>query len=567
MKKRKQNQLFPYISHPRPRRPDILLTLWIIPVMFFISGHYTLIRAQWIAPNLIYPFSYINWQSPAPVWLSLSYPQILETTSFSLQGFPVRQSNGQSSGLGANSYTSFYAFPSVGTAPFSFYNPLNTSWPIFPDTLFSRTAAFTSPLPGIKPVGIETRQINYKPPAIQSAGLKYVPGLAAYAANQVIVQFLPGTPPFEVGRVYSKHMCSELYTSPYAGYTLLRTSSSATALQYAQRLRTEPSILFAEPNYYRHSHFIPNDPYYKYQWHLPLLNCSYAWDLGNGAGAIVALLDSGVAYETNGIFAQAPDLAGTLFAPGYDFVNDDPFPDDDYSHGTHMASCIAQTTNNVLGAAGVAFGATIMPVKIMDNIGGVTITDEVDGIYFATNNGAHIINMSLGGPGTSATEAAAVTYAYNNGTIIICSAGNSASSTPEYPASYPEPVSVSGIRSDFSFASPYSNYGIYVDVCAPGGDLSIDQNADGFGDGILQQTHDGQNFSTFSYYFLEGTSPAAALVSGVAALIVGKSSIPLAPSDVISILEGSATDLGTPGWDQYYGHGLVNAYLAVLQTP
>lgn len=553
-----------------PILSNILLIPGIICALLFISGCFALSRAQWIAPNLIYPFPYLNWETLG--WLNFSYPQLSENSYLYSQEFPVRQSTGQISFGGESPSTLFYPslfYPlSPAGANFSlFYNALNTLQSIFLDTFVSHTAAFTLPAPEIKPVGIETRQIKYKPPAIQSAGLKYIPGLPAYAANQVIIQFLPGTPLLEASRVFNRHQISELYTSPYAGYTLVRTSSSASVLEYAQRLRTERSILFAEPNYYRHSHFIPNDPYYQYQWHLSLLNCSYAWDIETGAGAVVALLDSGVAYETSGIYAQAPDLAGTLFAPGYDFVNDDPFPDDDYSHGTHMAGCIAQTSNNLLGAAGVAFGATIMPVKVMDNIGGVTIADEVEGIYFATNNGAHIISMSLGGAGTSVTEAEAITYAYNNGTTIICSAGNSGSGTPEYPASYPEPVSVSAIRTDYSFASSYSNYGIYVDVCAPGGDSSIDLNADGFGDGILQQTHDGQNFSVFSYYFYEGTSPAAALVSGVAALIIGKSSIPLAPSDVVSILEGSATDLGTAGWDQYYGHGLVNAYLAVVQTP
>ncbi|MGA1873983.1 MAG: S8 family serine peptidase [bacterium] len=403
--------------------------------------------------------------------------------------------------------------------------------------------------------------------ASQRSGLTYAPGIPVYAANQVIVQFVPGTPSTEVGRICAMHQCQHIYSSPYAGYSLLNISPSTTPLQAVQRLRTEASVVYAEPNYYRSAHLLPNDPYYKYQWHLGHLNCSYAWDYGTGAGAVVALLDSGVAYETSGLFAKAPDLAGTLFVPGYDFVNDDTFPDDDYGHGTHMAGCIAQTTNNLIGAAGVAFGAAIMPVKIMDDIGGVLISDEVDGIYFAANNGAHIINMSLGGPGTSVTEAAAVTYAYSRGVTVICSAGNSGSNTAEYPASYPEPVSVSAVRYDFTFASTYSNYGIYVDLCAPGGDLSLDQNGDGFGDGILQQTHDGQNFSTFSYYFLEGTSPASALVSGVAALIVGKSTVPLPPSDVVSILKGSAADLGTSGWDQYYGYGLINAYQAMLQTP
>lgn len=429
-----------------------------------------------------------------------------------------------------------------------------------------RAAAEALNTPNRRIVGIESGQLIQRAPAAFNSSLSYIPGLPAYAANQVIVQFAPGTPRSEMNRLCLKHQCKELYTSKYAGFTLVNIPPTIPVIEAVQRLQAEIFVLWAEPNYFRFAHLIPNDPYYKYQWHLVHLNCPNAWDYGAGANVVIALLDSGVAYETTSLYTQAPDLAGTLFAPGYDFVNEDSFPNDDYFHGTHMAGCLAQTTNNLLGAAGVAFNATIMPVKVMDEIGGVTITDEIEGLYFAANNGAKIINMSLGGPGTSTTEAAAITYAYNNGVTIICSAGNNASNIPEYPASYPEPVSVSAIRYDFTFASLYSNYGIYVDVCAPGGDTSIDQNADGFGDGILQQSFDRLNPSVFAYYFVEGTSPAAALVSGVAALIIGKSSLPLSPSEVVTILKQSATDLGTPGWDQYYGNGLINAELALVQT-
>ena len=155
-----------------------------------------------------------------------------------------------------------------------------------------------------------------------------------------------------------------------------------------------------------------------------------------------------------------------------------------------MAGCIAQTTNNFLSAAGVAFNATIMPVKVMDNTGNAPISAEVDGIYFATNNGVNIISMSLGGPGTDVNEQATVTYAYNNGVTLICSAGNGVNgvgtNVPEYPASYPECIPVSAIRYDYTLPT-YFNYGTYIDFCSPGGDLSVDQNVDGYGDGICSK--------------------------------------------------------------------------------
>ncbi len=537
----------------------------LILCIFILFLHGSVLHAQWFTPpwaaylNPISSGIYDSFFSLTPLTVfqqAPTWPALNTFIPWEAYFYPIDTSL-------FIPYTPFYI---PYRSPFrpTALNSINKPWLISPSEGIS-IALLSSPQRQV--VGIETGQIVSRFPEVRVAKSNYLRNVPSYVPNQIIVQFIPGTPPAEINRVCSKYKFRELYTSPFAGYTLLETLPLTSISQSAQTLMMERSILFAEPNYYRFAHFLPNDGYYKYQWHLQHLDCDLAWDYGTGAGVEVALLDSGVAYETSGIYAQAPDLSGTLFVPGYDFVNDDALAYDDYRHGTHMAGCIAQTTNNLIGTAGVAFDASIIPVKIMDSIGGVTIADEVDGIYFASNNGAQIISMSLGGLGISDTEAAAITYAYNNGTTIICSAGNSGSNAPEYPASYPEPVSVSSVRYDFTFSSSYSNYGIYIDVCAPGGDLSVDQNADGFGDGILQQTHDGNNFSTFSYHFFEGTSPAAALVSGVAALIISKNAVPLTPADVISILTGSALDLGTSGWDQYYGYGLVNAYSALLQTP
>ncbi|MCL6584887.1 MAG: S8 family serine peptidase, partial [bacterium] len=229
-----------------------------------------------------------------------------------------------------------------------------------PEASLSRWSAATSPLLSplssllpAEPTGLDTAQFRYGPPAAAQALNYYIPGQPNYVAGQVLVTFWPGTPMAEIARVYATHQCREIYASPYAGYKLLAIPSYVPAPEMARRLSLEPSVLYASPNLYRYANFIPNDPYYTYQWHLPRLNCSYAWDFSTGIGALVALLDSGVAYQTVGVYAKAPDLAGTLFVPGYDFVNLDAYPNDDYGHGTHMAGCIAQTTNNLLGVAGV----------------------------------------------------------------------------------------------------------------------------------------------------------------------------------------------------------------------
>ena len=201
----------------------------------------------------------------------------------------------------------------------------------------------------------------------------------------------------------------------------------------------------------------------------------------------------------------------------------------------------------------------------MDGTGNVTIADEADGIYYAANNGAKIINMSLGGTGTSVTEQTAVAFAYNSGVVVFGSSGNAGSNVPEYPASYPECASVGAVQYDRTRPA-YSNYGATLEIVAPGGNINLDQNLDGYADGILQQTHDGTAFTVFFYYFMEGTSPSCALVSGVAALMVSKNST-LTPVNIRTILHNTAVDLGTTGWDQYYGWGEVNAYQAVLNTP
>ena len=397
------------------------------------------------------------------------------------------------------------------------------------------------------------------PPVSQNHGEEYV-------SDQILVKFHTGISADKQKMIHDKHGCMELYTSEYGGFKVIEIPVDSTVEEMVDRYLQEVEVEYAEPNYLRHSHLTPNDPYFSYQWHHSLMKNTSAWDLGRGTGVTVALLDSGVAYRTASGFTQAPDLAGSSIRSGWDFVNSDPYPDDDAGHGTHMAGCIAQTTNNFRGVAGVAFDATIFAVKVMDEAGSVSLADEVDGIYYAVNNGADVISISFGGEGESASEEAAVNYAVNNGVVVICSAGNTGTSTLEYPASYPSCISISAIRYDKTRAG-YSNYGTEIDLCAPGGDITVDQNFDYYGDGILQQTHDGSNLSSFYYYFMEGTSPAAALVSGVAALVIGKSTTNLTPSQVKNIMTTSATDLGAFGWDQYYGWGLVNAYNALLRTP
>ncbi|MBN2374088.1 peptidase S8 [bacterium] len=334
----------------------------------------------------------------------------------------------------------------------------------------------------------------------------------------------------------------------------------------AALLKSFPLVIYAEPNYYVEAEFIPNDPIYIYQWHMGMINMEAAWDVHNGSGAIVSILDTGIAYRNVFPYAKAPDLAGTSILPGWDFVNDDPYPDDDHGHGTHIVGTIAQTTNNLLGCAGIAYGCSILPVKVLDENSNGLLDDVVSGIYFAVDNGAHVINTSFGTVTPSQTLEDAVDYAALNGVTIVCSAGNGASTAPHYPSSYPACISVSAVKYDKTLAF-YSNYGTDIDLCAPGGSLAYDQNLDGKPDGIVQQTHDGIDYQTFNYFIFQGTSCAAAHVTGVAALIIGASGGALKADQVKSILEATAQDLGGIGWDQYFGWGLVDAAAALKSLP
>lgn len=522
-------------------------------------------------PGYSYYFPFFQFQWPMVPYFNPGISGIF-FTPYPYQRFS--QNNTNYFGPFYNNSRGMEFFPFYTPAlPVSMYSIFSN--PVIADTYFrpdpqwraGREAAPSPPSVPNSRLGFDTGEIRTGMPADMKSGTPYSNVVPAYVSRQLIVMFRPEASPRDRAFVLNKHNLRELRTSPFAGFTLAALSSFQSVHDTIERIAPEPAVLYAEPNYYRHAHLIPNDPLYKYQWHLPHMYTDWAWNLTSGSGVVVGLLDSGVSYRDAAPYALAPDLAGTLIIPGWDFINADANPDDDYGHGTHMCGCIAQTTNNLLGVAGVAFSATVMTVKVMDSLGNVAVADEVEGIYYAANNGAQVINMSFGGVGTAITEQTAVTFAYNQGITIFGSAGNAGSNIPEYPASYTECISVGAVQYD-STRPAYSNYGVELDLVAPGGNLSVDQNIDGYPDGIMQQTHDGTNLSTFFYKLIQGTSPATALASGVGAMVISKSTGGvLTPLQVRNILESTTFDLGAAGWDEYYGWGEINAYIAVASTP
>jgi serine protease len=335
-----------------------------------------------------------------------------------------------------------------------------------------------------------------------------------------------------------------------------------------------PNVEYAEPNFIVSALFTPDDTYYyPYQWNMHDfpggINMESAWDISQGENVVVAVIDTGVAYENKGRYKLAPDLANTAFVQGWDFINNDSHPNDDNSHGTHVTGTIAQSTNNSLGTAGVGFKASIMPVKVLDRNGFGTDANVADGIYFAVANGANVINMSLGDSNPSITMEDAVAYAYGQGVTIVCAAGNSflEGNPTIYPAAYDDYcIAVGAIRYD-EIRSFYSSTGTYLDIAAPGGDLYIDQNGDGQPDGILQQTFNpnSKNPGDFAYWFSQGTSMATPHVAGVAALLIANGVT--GPDNVRLAIESTAKDLGAPGWDVEHGWGLVDAFAALNYVP
>jgi serine protease len=289
--------------------------------------------------------------------------------------------------------------------------------------------------------------------------------------------------------------------------TLLPQDLESEALAQADR----PSVDCAAEAGTDHAGF-PNDPCYQYQWHLRQVGLPGAWKLGQGQGVTVAVIDTGV--------TAVPDLAGIELVAGYNFVGNNKDARDDHGHGTHVAGTIAQATNNKLGVAGVAFGAKIMPLKVLSAQGSGSMGAISQAIRYAADNGAQVINMSLGGPFPTAAIRKAVAYARSKGTFVVAAAGNDGKGRVGYPAKYPEVFAVAATQFDET-TTFYSNWGAEVDIAAPGGNVRVDQNGDGKPDGVLQNTVTPGNIAKVDYLWFMGTSMASPHVAGVAALVAG----------------------------------------------
>lgn len=342
------------------------------------------------------------------------------------------------------------------------------------------------------------------------------------------------------------------------------SSGQRDFLSGSERRRTQPIYRYRQQ-------FTPNDADYVQQWNFPAINLPAAWDAvqpvapGGDPRVIVAVLDTGLA-------TAAPDLVNLHLwtnpgevpgdgldndhdgfiddIHGWDFVHGSHTPMDDNGHGTHVTGTIAESTDNSLDDAGIAYNTTIMPLKVINSDGSGTTNLVVPAVRYAVDHGADIINLSFGGTDDDPALHQEIDRAISQGVLVVSAAGNGlhgvGQPTLEFPAAYAGVVAVGATANDNSRAG-YSNYGPGLTLMAPGS-------------GIRQESCVTADCSTFSIQTYNGTSQATAHVSGVAALLAACG---LPPGQLSQTLIATATNLGTAGYDTDFGYGLVNASAAV----
>jgi serine protease len=437
-------------------------------------------------------------------------------------------------------------------------------------------------------------------------GLNYVPG-------EVIVKFRVGTTVAGQARALDalrSRPLPERLQWIAERTARLRVEGDTDSPAIAASLTRQPEVEYAHPNWLLTRNVIPNDTgYAAQQWNLPAINMPGAWDVNpGGAGITVAVIDTGMTSVTETYtfktwdgeaivsdampFAISPDFDPARIATGRDFVFwNGPVLDSD-GHGTHVAGTVAQTTNNNLGYAGMAYAASVMPLKVCYSFwdvqilrseagelgyapldaGGCPVSAVTAAIRYAADNGAHVINLSLGGTDPSQAYLDALNYAVGRGVFVAMSAGNEFEddNPTTYPASYATQVqgamAVGAVGQSLSRA-PYSTTGSFVEIVAPGGNGS-----DGGSAGLIWQAglffpdFDPEvvifpRFDRYAGIGLQGTSMASPHVAGLAALLMSQGIT--SPAAVEAVITRTARDLGTKGRDNDFGAGLIEPRAAL----
>ena len=410
---------------------------------------------------------------------------------------------------------------------------------------------------------------------------------ADYVPDEVIVRYEEGTGGGVAAQVAAEAGAEPVGSLP-GGSEQLAIDDGESVRETIAELQQDPNVVYAVPNWRAHAAAeTTNDPESRLQWNLfgrNGINVVDAWTLAaglgapGGRGAVVAVIDSGVAYERRGRYRRAPDLRRSTFVRPWDFLGRDRHPNDLYGHGTHVAGTIAQATNNGVGTAGIAYNAKIMPLRVLDAYGEGDSADIARAVRYAVRHRADVINLSLEFPSyVRAAEipdvVSALRYAHSKGVLVVAAAGNHTDLAVAYPARVRSVLAV-GATTITGCQADYSNGGVDLDLMAPGGGVDAPNsdgawdaahcNPDSLGRPIVQETFKRarlvQQFG-FPRNF-EGTSMASPHVAAIAALVIATKRLGAHPSpgELERHLEATARATDRP---DRYGAGLVDAAAAL----
>lgn len=379
----------------------------------------------------------------------------------------------------------------------------------------------------------------------------YASDASDFASGRILVKFKPGTAAAEIAKTHRQNntfIRDEIKVLGVQIVDVPRGKEKARVAAYAKN----PNVEFAELDYVAYALGIPNDTYFDQQWGMDNtddtdIDAPEAWDITTGLSEIkIAILDTGIDQDHE-------DLVDKI--AGNKNCTDSDTDDDRYGHGTHVAGIAAATTNNSIGVAGVGYQSSLVNVKVLNDEGAGYYSWIADGIVWATNNGAQVINMSLGGGRRSKTLESAVNYAWSNGVVLAAAAGNSNDPSPTYPAKYEKCIAVAATDDDDLKAS-FSSYGDWVDVAAPGVSVFSTWNDE---DSYLgpQPVCDTTGYC---YKYGSGTSMSTPHVAGLAGLLwaTGYGTDNQTVRDRIERLADAI-----PGTGDYWTWGRINAARAV----